>query len=104
MSREKATSGDIRAVEYRSLAIHHVKMLSYGHKWLIMTHKGQNPGALSKDEEQTFYTWAAELMHLWNCVPVLSGTICQTQHVFKIKLNVILHLPQSIDKIELIYL
>lgn len=32
------------------------------------------------------------------------GTICQSQHLFKIKMNVILHLPQSVDKIKLIHL
>lgn len=32
------------------------------------------------------------------------GTICQSQHLFKIKMNVILHLPPSIDKTESIYL
>lgn len=83
---EQATSGGtLREAEYRSLAIRHVRMLSYGHKWVIMTQKDKTQECHQRRKSKPFIQ-----VLLNGCVSDIvflccQGTIRRTQHLFQIK-------------------
>lgn len=99
---EKPRVGDIKEAEYRSLAIHHVRMLSYGHKWLIMT-----PQRTKTQECHHRMKSRASKQELLNwCVPDIvslccRGTICQSKYLFKSKMHSLSTYLSQLKTIEL---
>lgn len=78
---------DITDAEYRSFTIHHVRILSYGHKWSSWPQKGQNPGVFGVFFPNEYEVDLLTKAVLGGCRSDIlfvchQQAICQVKHLF----------------------